>query len=86
MRVKTCFGYVEIFCPDLPSLGSIGSIKPHQSKWKVGDRATYQCNQGYELNGRKRLVCLSSGVWSVEPPKCQGYIKLSFFKWNYLHL
>ena len=35
-----------------------------------GSTAFYSCDEIFELDGNSTRVCLSSGVWSDEPPNC----------------
>ena len=35
-----------------------------------GSTAFYSCDELFELDGNSTRVCLSSGVWSNEPPVC----------------
>ncbi len=39
---------------------------------RIGSTADYRCNNGYRLIGYDRRQCLDNGVWSMEPPTCQG--------------
>ena len=41
-----------------------------ESKFSVGMTISYECNTGYAPFGKTKLVCLNSGYWSDNPPKC----------------
>jgi len=36
-----------------------------------GSRATYTCNKGFSLVGRKMRLCLENGQWMGEAPTCK---------------
>ena len=38
----------------------------------IGDTATYQCNQHFQLNGEDTRTCQDDGTWSGTAPTCQG--------------
>ena len=42
-----------------------------QTGTTVSSTATYTCNDGFELFGRKTRECLSSGIWSGIEPQCR---------------
>lgn len=46
-------------------------IEPDDPEFPVGGRLRYTCNNGYTLIGRSSLVCLQSGLWSVDKPVCR---------------
>jgi len=69
------FFFTEIYCDPLPPVEELsGNIESYLSLWRVNDRATYQCNAGYQLIGRKTLICLSTGEWSSQASRCEGVI------------
>ena len=37
-----------------------------------GQQVTYSCVRGYDLIGSSVINCLPSGVWSPDPPMCNG--------------
>ena len=37
-----------------------------------GSHATYECNEGFELNGRGFRVCQLNKQWSGSEPMCEG--------------
>ncbi|XP_072019512.1 sushi, von Willebrand factor type A, EGF and pentraxin domain-containing protein 1-like isoform X5 [Amphiura filiformis] len=49
-----------------------GSISPAQDMpYPVGERVTFQCNSGFELQGKTELYCTNDGSWSGIPPICE---------------
>ena len=36
-----------------------------------GDEATFSCNRGYDLIGKKKLRCVGK-VWDFRKPECKG--------------
>ena len=47
------------------------------SLFSPGDVVSYNCNDGYTMYGEANITCQSSGMWSSEPPKCEGeYISI----------
>ncbi|CAH1773668.1 unnamed protein product [Owenia fusiformis] len=41
------------------------------SSFKFGDKISYWCNNGYQLEGRSIRECLSNGSWSFTAPRCE---------------
>ena len=60
--------FVTVRCPNLPD-PSNGRV--NQRGNKPGDRATYTCNRGYELQGGFTRICQNNGQWSGEAPTCE---------------
>ena len=54
-------------CPVLlqPSMGIVSVTSR-----TVGSVAMYSCNEGYQLNGSREIVCGEDESWSDEPPLC----------------
>ncbi|XP_065890017.1 scavenger receptor cysteine-rich domain-containing group B protein-like isoform X1 [Dysidea avara] len=44
----------------------------HSSNIHSGQQVTYSCVRGYDLIGSSVINCLPSGVWSPDPPMCNG--------------
>ena len=42
---------------------------------RVNDVGTLQCKPGYQVNGSRSVVCLSTGRWS-DTPNCVGKCKV----------
>ncbi|XP_070558976.1 clotting factor C-like isoform X2 [Ptychodera flava] len=51
--------------PESPNNGEVRTDSNLQ-----GSRASYSCNQGYQLFGPRSRTCLSNGVWSGALPEC----------------
>ena len=49
-----------------PEYGTVKVTGTH-----VGAKATYTCDYGYELVGRKVRECQYDGYWSGDHPKCK---------------
>ena len=56
-------------CPDLPD-PSNGRV--NQQGNKPGDRASYTCNSGYELQDDSTRTCQNNGQWSGDAPTCES--------------
>lgn len=46
---------------------------------KVGNTLTYQCNDGFTINGQQVIRCLPDGSWE-EAPRCTGKYILSIYR------
>ncbi|XP_064624477.1 CUB and sushi domain-containing protein 3-like [Lineus longissimus] len=59
----------EIHCgtPDKPANGSMYMSDGD----RMNSKATYNCDDDYQLNGNSVRECLSTGTWSGETPTCQ---------------
>ena len=55
-------------CPDLPDPDD-GSVKV--TGRYPGQKATYSCNEGYQLVGFATRSCSHSGKWSGKAPICK---------------
>ncbi|XP_072013765.1 IgGFc-binding protein-like [Amphiura filiformis] len=49
---------------------SMGTLVPSKDLYNFGDSVTVYCRQGFDLLGDETLVCLSSGYWHGEIPRC----------------
>ena len=47
-----------------------GVVSPQQGPYQCNSFVTYQCNQGYNIQGASRLQCVSR-FWSGSAPLCQ---------------
>ena len=63
------FCFNKVHCPNFTDVKNGGVILSGVSE---NDRATFTCNDGYELVGDSSLICLSGGTWDSSPPVCQG--------------
>ena len=49
----------------------------------AGYLATYQCDEGYNLEGQRERTCdTSNGVWTHSPPTCQGELISIMLEWG----
>lgn len=37
-----------------------------------GTSVRYRCDPGYVLTGKTAVTCLTSGMWSIPYPRCEG--------------
>ena len=42
------------------------------SRTSIGDKATFTCDNGFELVGAGTLTCIIDGVWNNSLPFCRG--------------
>ena len=63
--------YCTVTCQDLetPSNGNIICSSSNRSQ-QYQDRCTFQCNEGYELQGSVIRQCEASGEWSGNETQC----------------
>ena len=64
--MKSLFTIVR--CPNLPDPFN-GRV--NQRGNNPGDRASYTCNSGYELQGDSTRTCQNNGQWSGDAPTCE---------------
>ena len=62
------FNVSIVRCPNLPN---IPNGRVNQQGNSPGDRATYTCNSGYELDDESIRTCQNNGRWSGEAPTCE---------------
>lgn len=43
----------------------------------VSSEVMFSCSPTYRLNGVPKRMCLQSGVWSEESPRCEGILTSS---------
>ena len=65
----------SVQCPNLPNPLN-GRV--NQQGNKPGNRATYTCLTGYELDGNSTRICQNNGQWSGEAPTCEPQSMVSF--------
>lgn len=58
---------VKVHCPDPPALPNGFHIG---DEFFYQDTAEYGCNPGFELVGKSKITCLSSGQWSRRDGEC----------------
>ena len=49
----------------------------HATGTKLGQTATYSCDQGYNLVGDSTRKCQATGMWSGSAPTCQCMLRSS---------
>ena len=62
------FSVIFIVCDDLLNLPN-GTVSTNGTR--IGDIATYSCDDGYKPIGNGNATCQQSGHWSVSPA-CKG--------------
>ncbi len=60
--------HAVIVCPKLPTI-HYGTVSVGNRQ--VGSTAIYNCDDGFILVGDSTRHCLSTGVWSGQPPVCK---------------
>ena len=45
-----------------------------------GSMATYECNPSYRLVGMELRLCGEDGVWSGDPPTCEGMLASPYIR------
>ena len=65
-----CF-YKPVTCRSPPSVknAAVQSISMNYNNYSFLDTIDYSCNEGFQIEGNKKISCLYSGEWST-PPKC----------------
>ena len=66
--VKPFTSHTGVDCGSLPNPGNGGVSL---SGTVFGSVATYNCNDGFTLEGETTRQCESSGLWSGTPPTCK---------------
>ena len=57
--------------PSDPRNGKVGQKVSLDKRFLDGDEATFSCNRGYDLIGKKKLRCVGK-VWDFGEPECKG--------------
>ncbi|XP_068148271.1 locomotion-related protein Hikaru genki isoform X1 [Drosophila tropicalis] len=57
-------------CPQLPE--PLSPLKLRLEGIKLGQRAYYDCPEGFRLDGSSNATCLASGNWSSPSPTCHA--------------
>ena len=63
-------GMEDVICPSLTPPTN-GSVEINEGGRDVGSEATYDCDEGFELEGPQRRTCQSNGAWSGRVPTCK---------------
>ena len=64
--------HVGIYCPELPPLLNGYLIKQKDHSNSCDNVVLFECDNGYVLNGHLSTTCSVNGVWSHQPPLCEG--------------
>lgn len=72
LRFFCPYVHIVIDCGDSPSLLN-GSVSTNGST--LHSVARYSCNEGFNMRGSNTLVCQYDGLWSENPPICEGETK-----------
>lgn len=60
----------ETTCPH-PAVANSVQTGGEVPAYRVGDKATVTCRQGFQLVGAQQVTCGSDGQWQPQPPQCQ---------------
>ena len=65
-----CF-YKPVTCGSPPSVQNAAMVNTSgdYNKYSALDTVDYSCNEGFQMEGNRKISCLISGQWST-PPKC----------------
>lgn len=69
MKVKSIYASI-FFSSECPGLSKIDFGKATFSGLTAGSTASYSCNRGFQLSGRKDRLCLVTGEWEGIEPTC----------------
>ena len=63
-----CF-YKPVTCRSPPSVknAAVQSISVNYNNYSVLDTIDYSCNEGFKIEGNKKISCMYSGEWSTPP-------------------
>ena len=57
--------------PENPAYGSVLSQNLNQNLFNPGEKVWFKCDYGYDLDGKKYVVCQKNGNWQPQPfPRC----------------
>lgn len=59
-------------CPSPPVIRNGQHDSGGVTEFIPGMSVKYHCDPGYVLTGKTTVSCLSSGVWSIPYPRCEG--------------
>ena len=73
------------YCPR-PKCPSYGGCKPDKSKYPVGYKVKFFCNNGYDIYGSSDAKCVYSKLykrahWSRKPPVCRRKLFIRISAW-----
>uniref|UniRef100_A0A8C0BA79 Sushi, von Willebrand factor type A, EGF and pentraxin domain-containing protein 1 n=1 Tax=Buteo japonicus TaxID=224669 RepID=A0A8C0BA79_9AVES len=66
---KKCAEPVKCRNPGNPEHGHL-----YGETYSVGSEVTFSCEEGFQLTGMAKLVCMESGEWSHPVPYCEGVV------------
>ena len=63
--------YKSVTCKSPPSVQNATMLNDsmNYNNYSALDTVDYSCNEGFQMEGKRKISCLISGQWSV-PPKC----------------
>lgn len=74
---KAIHCFHELFCVCAAKLSCDVLMEPdggsvvHTGR-TIGSEATYNCRQGFSLQGNMTRICQPDGMWSGNEPTCEG--------------
>ena len=68
-----CF-YKPVTCKSPPTVknATMFNVSMTYNNYSVLDTVDYSCNEGFQIEGNKKISCMYNGEWSI-PPKCSLY-------------
>ncbi|XP_048830443.1 sushi domain-containing protein 6 isoform X2 [Brienomyrus brachyistius] len=68
----SCRPVTDQECQKPPSVlhSWVNLTETNRGSFPLGTVLQYGCNQGYAVDGPTVITCMSSGLWSPEPPSC----------------
>ena len=61
----------DVYCKKILSIYK-GQVAEPRDHYKSGDSLSFQCDEGYQLEGAKAIKCQAYGEWDSNPPVCKG--------------
>uniref|UniRef100_A0A8C2TXV2 Sushi domain-containing protein n=1 Tax=Coturnix japonica TaxID=93934 RepID=A0A8C2TXV2_COTJA len=65
---------VVLRCPSPPNITHGQYSREDVKVFVPGTSVRYSCDPGYVLTGKTTVTCLTSGVWSIPYPRCEGQL------------
>ena len=69
-KYRSLFIVISCKLPHLPDRVSV--LPSDMNTFEYGSVVSYQCPDGFLLQGNPQATCETTGVWSVPPPRCEG--------------
>ena len=63
----------------VPSINN-GEVTPTKNAFDVDEKATFTCNEGFNLRGERVLECGEDGEWSDNFPVCDRKLQIKTFE------